>query len=105
MRASSCCTAARSSPTEPPPQPGGKAVKFEDDPRSSFRVADYDLMSLSNFVWYVFIFLVCVPCVLGMAYCALLIYGAVQVQNLESRKWGFASAISQDICTDTIPAA
>jgi hypothetical protein len=42
--------------------------------------------------WYLF-FVSLLPLVLLMFYSALVAYGAIQMQNLESRRWGIAGAI------------
>ncbi len=59
---------------------------------SSLTVAGFDFATLSYFAWYV-IALVFAPVILGMAYCAVVIYGAVNMQNLESRVWSIVSCV------------
>jgi hypothetical protein len=71
---------------------GQKKGADEDKPTEFFNVMGMDLALLSLFAWYMF--LVCLlPMVLGMIYSGLLTYGAVKMQNLESRAWGIVACV------------
>jgi predicted Zn finger-like uncharacterized protein len=50
------------------------------------------LAFISAMAWSTFI-LLCSLFLIGIIYCAFVIYGAVKIQNLASRGWGFASSI------------
>jgi hypothetical protein len=76
----------------PPPNRDDKDKKKEDDGKSAFDVAGMDFGLLAFFAWWLLI-LAIIPLVLGMVYCATVTFGAVKMQNLESRAWGIASSI------------
>jgi hypothetical protein len=74
------------------PAGGGEKDKAEDEKAGFFEVAGIDLSMVCDLPWYLF-FVSLLPLVLGMFYSALVAYGAIQMQNLESRRWGIAGAI------------
>ncbi len=76
----------------PPPQSGDKDKKNDEDKKSAFDVAGMDFGLLAMFEWWLLI-LAILPLVLGMVYCAFVTFGAVKMQNLESRAWGIAGSI------------
>jgi hypothetical protein len=64
----------------------------EDNKVSLYKVYVWDLSAISNFS--LLIFLLCLsPVFLGMAYACVMTYGAVQMQNLQSRTWGIVASI------------
>ncbi|HZY88940.1 MAG TPA: hypothetical protein VFE78_29210 [Gemmataceae bacterium] len=73
-------------------QAGDKDKKKDEEGKSAFDVAGVDFSLFAVFAWWLLI-LALLPLILGMVYCAVLTYGAVKMQNLESRGWGIASAI------------
>ncbi len=88
--------AAAQSTTSPfgGPAPASAADKDKkgEDKQSAFDVAGMDFGLLAVFAWWLLI-LAILPLVLGMVYCATVTFGAVKMQNLESRAWGIASGI------------
>lgn len=75
----------------PPPAKDGDKKKDEEK-SSAFDVAGMDFGLLAFFAWWLLI-LAIIPLVLGMVYCAVVTFGGVKMQNLESRAWGIASSI------------
>jgi hypothetical protein len=71
----------------PVPAKGGKAEKKKV---SLIAVGSADLTELAKLKWYYFA-LSLAPIFLGIAYACVMTYGAVQMQNLESRVWGFVA--------------
>jgi predicted Zn finger-like uncharacterized protein len=57
-----------------------------------FRIATIDLSFFFKLAWHLFLASL-IPILLCMFYSALVAYGAIQMQNLESRGWGIASSI------------
>jgi hypothetical protein len=76
----------------PPPRSDDKDKKKDEEGKSAFDVAGMDFGLLAFFAWWLLILAV-LPLVLGMVYCAVVTFGAVKMQNLESRAWGIASSI------------
>jgi predicted Zn finger-like uncharacterized protein len=71
----------------------GDAVKFQDEERGFFEVFGLDLWSMVGALpWYYF-WPGLIPFVLMMLVSGLVAYGAIQMQNLESRRWGIAGSI------------
>jgi hypothetical protein len=93
---------AAASVPPPPANPfggggGGGAAKSGDkkpdeEGKSAFDVAGLDFSLLAVMAWWLMI-LAILPLVLGMVYCGFLTFGAVKMQNLESRAWGIAGSI------------
>lgn len=76
----------------PAPSSGDKDKKKDEEGKSAFDVAGMDFGLLAMFQWWLLI-LAILPLVLGMVYCAIVTFGGVKMQNLESRAWGIASSI------------
>ncbi len=75
------------------PRPSqGDEKKKDEEGKSAFDVAGMDFGLLAMFQWWLLI-LALLPLILGMVYCAIVTFGAVKMQNLESRAWGIASGI------------
>ncbi len=72
---------------DPPPE-------MQNDPsrKSMFEIFGVNIGGFGVLAWYLFI-LVLLPIFIGMAYCGLVTYGAVRIQNLEGYGWGIASCI------------
>jgi hypothetical protein len=72
---------------------GGSTPSAEEAEKGGFyEFQGYDLSIICDWAWYMFL-LSLVPIVVMMIYSALVVYGALQAQNLESRGWGIASSI------------
>jgi hypothetical protein len=69
-------------PTKPP----------EEEKPGFYEIGGIDLAILCDLAWYFFIIFM-IPIVIFMVFCALVSYGALQLQNMESRGWGMASSI------------
>jgi hypothetical protein len=76
-----------------PPPPGDKDKKTDDSTGPLFVIGPVDVGRLGEYEWYVFIFILIFPLVLGALYSAIMVYGAVKAQSLESWGWGMASSI------------
>jgi hypothetical protein len=76
----------------PPANRDDKDKKKDEEKSSAFDVAGMDFGLLAVFAWWLLI-LAILPLVLGMVYCAVVTFGGVKMQNLESRAWGIASSI------------
>jgi hypothetical protein len=75
-------------------EPGNPFAKEEELAKQ--KGADAALGVISGFfatLHLIVFFLLCLPLLIGIAYGAVIIYGAVQVQNLKSRTWGIVSGI------------
>lgn len=77
----------------------GAVAAFEDPfkPKEGEEAADgaaflAKVAFISAMKWFFFI-LFCFLFLIGIAYCAFVIYGAVKIQSLESRTWGIVSSI------------
>jgi predicted Zn finger-like uncharacterized protein len=66
--------------------------KVEEEKPSLYEVGGVDLALLCDLAWYLFI-LCLIPIGLMACYSGLVAFGAIKMQNLESRGWGFASSI------------
>jgi hypothetical protein len=66
--------------------------KADEEKKSFIVVYGWDLAVLAGYEWYLFIVMLS-PIFVGMAYSALIAFGAVKAQNIESREWGFVSSI------------
>jgi hypothetical protein len=64
----------------------------EAETPSFFQILGVNLANLALFPWFLII-LISLPLFVLMAYSALICFGAVRLQNLESRGWGIAAAI------------
>jgi hypothetical protein len=64
---------------------------FRED-RSILEIFGVDLSALARYPLYLFFFCL-IPVFLGMVYCGVMAYGAVQGQSLESRTWGIVSSV------------
>jgi hypothetical protein len=71
---------------------GDSSKKFEEETASFFEVFGIDLWVVGQQPWYYF-WPALIPFVILMFVSGLVGYGAVQMQNLESRKWGIAGCI------------
>jgi hypothetical protein len=70
-----------------------QARKVPEEEKSSFyEIAQVDLSLLCELAWYYFL-MTLVPLVIFAFYSALVAYGAIQMQNIESRGWGIAASI------------
>jgi ribosomal protein S27E len=76
----------------PPPAPPEEKKEAEKPNPSFFEILGIDLRVLALFPWFLII-LFCLPLVVFMIYSALICFGGVTMQNLESRGWGIASAV------------
>jgi ribosomal protein S27E len=74
-----------------PPPPEEKKEEEKPNP-SFFEILGIDLRVLALFPWFLII-VFCLPLVVFMVYSALICFGGVKMQNLESRGWGIASAV------------
>ncbi len=70
----------------------GDSKKFEEETASFFEVFGIDLWVVGQQPWYYF-WPGLIPFVIVMFVSGLVGYGAVQAQNLESRRWGIAGSI------------
>lgn len=83
---------------DPAPAAGGTggpnmALSLElPEEKTLFMVAGYDMTAAAAFPWYMLL-LVLTPVWLGLIYCAIICFGAVKAQNLESRAWGIVASI------------
>jgi hypothetical protein len=74
-----------------PNQPTVPAMPKEDNKLSLYKVYVWDLSTISYYPFWLFaIFLS--PIFLGVAYACVMTYGAVQMQNLQSRTWGMVAS-------------
>ncbi len=71
---------------------GDNSKKFEEETASFFEVFGIDLWVVGQQPWYLF-WPALIPFVILMFVSGLVGYGAVQMQNLESRRWGIAGSI------------
>jgi hypothetical protein len=69
-----------------------KEKKDEESGRSFLYVMGYDLADIAGYDLMTF-FVYVLPILFGMIYAGIVAFGAVKVQNLESRNWGFVSSI------------
>ena len=69
-----------------------KAKKDETSGRSFLYVMGFDLADLAGYDIFTFLIYIS-PILLCLVYSAFVAYGAVKVQNLESRTWGMVSSI------------
>jgi hypothetical protein len=60
--------------------------------KSLFTMYSWDLLDIATYSWWL-IALFGVYCIFGIAFCAVVIYGAVRMQTLESRVWGIVSSV------------
>ena len=69
-------------------------VEMTSDParKTAFELFGINFGSFGALAWYLFV-LILLPIFIGMAYCAVVTYGAVRLQNLEGYGWGVASCI------------
>jgi predicted Zn finger-like uncharacterized protein len=68
-----------------------KPLKPEEKRNTIYLVYTLDLSTMSNYQWY--LFALCLsPIFLGMVYSCLMTWGAVHMQNLQSRTWGIVSS-------------
>jgi predicted Zn finger-like uncharacterized protein len=72
--------------------PEDKTQKFEEEQAGFFEIFGFDLWLVGQLPWYVF-WPSMIPFVLMMLVSGLVAYGAIQMQNLESRRWGIAGCI------------
>jgi predicted Zn finger-like uncharacterized protein len=72
--------------------PEDKQQKFEEEQPGFFEIFGWDLWILGQLRWYVF-WPSLIPFVLMMFVSGLVAYGGIQMQNLESRRWGIAGCI------------
>jgi len=71
--------------------PAKKPLKPEEKRNTIYLVYTLDLSTMSNFQWY--LFALCLsPIFLGMIYAGVMTWGAVHMQNLQSRTWGIVSS-------------
>jgi predicted Zn finger-like uncharacterized protein len=75
-----------------PAAAGDQKVKIEEERPGFFEVGGVDISLLADIAWYFFL-LSLLPLALLTFYSCLVAYGAIQVQNLESRGWGMAGSI------------
>ena len=76
--------------TQDPTRPKD-ADKPEEPKQSLYMLYIWDLSLLAMYPWYIYGFTF-IPHLLGLAYAAALTYGAVKMQNLESRTWGVVAS-------------
>ncbi len=70
----------------------GFKTKVEEEKPGFYEVFGIDLSAMCDLAWYLFI--ICLlPLVLLTCYSGLVAFGAIKMQNLESRPWGIASSI------------
>jgi hypothetical protein len=72
--------------------PEDKTKKYEEEQPGFFEIFGWDLWIVGQLPWYVF-WPSLIPFVLMMLVSGLVAYGAIQMQNLESRRWGIAGCI------------
>ncbi len=65
--------------------------KEKDKKQGLVKIYDWDLTTMALFPWFLFILFLS-PIFVGIAYACVMTYGAVQMQNLESRTWGIVSS-------------
>jgi hypothetical protein len=75
----------------PVPQPTKAAPKPEKKKATIYLVYTYDLSTLSQYPWYLFIVMLS-PIFFGIVYSCVQTYGAVKMQSLESRVWGIVAS-------------
>jgi hypothetical protein len=87
----------------PPPRsdPVGPNVKIEQERGSFYEVAGLDISQVSELEWYWFMVAI-LPIILLGCYSSLVAYGAIRMQNLESRRWGIAASILAMLPFNTI---
>jgi hypothetical protein len=78
-------------PGGPTQQPSGPALPKEENKLSIYKVYVFDLSLLAMYPWYLFVMLLS-PIFVGIAYACVMAYGAVQMQNLQSRTWGMVAS-------------
>jgi hypothetical protein len=71
---------------------GSDKPKAEEERPSFFEIAGVDFSLLGELPWYVF-WPCMLPMVVLMCCSGVVAYGAIQMQNLESRRWGIAGSI------------
>jgi hypothetical protein len=75
-------------PTQTPPQTTPPPPKKKS---SLYMIYTWDLKRLTDYPWYLFT-LFLTPIFIGIAYACVMTYGAVKMQNLESRVWGLVAS-------------
>lgn len=76
---------------QPPAQDKKKEVK-EEDKGSLYEAYGLDLMLVCYIEFWQYLLVLLLLCAM-MAYCGCVVYGAIQMQTLESRGWGMAGSI------------
>jgi hypothetical protein len=79
---------------EEPGASAGAAKKKEEEEKQIdyLKVMGVDLAVLGLYAWYIFLLLL-LPFIFGMIYSGILTFGAVKMQNLESRVWGIVACV------------
>jgi hypothetical protein len=72
--------------------PRPQTKKEKEDESSFFEVGGVDTSMLGDFAWYLFLVSL-IPLFLLLGLSFLVVYGAIQMQNLESRTWGMVGCI------------
>jgi hypothetical protein len=64
----------------------------DKDKGSMFMIFGWDLMDVTDYPAWVIMLLV-LGCICGITYCAIVTYGGVQMQTMNSRAWGMVASI------------
>lgn len=75
--------------------PGGAgkaAPKIEEDKAGLYDVGGYDIAAICDLPWYFFL-VALIPLFFCMAWSMTVAFGAIQIQNIQSRAWGIIGCI------------